>query len=78
MHPQSAWSSNNRGHDALKGAAVLSHPGVSHHLATRQRELDPETTDMKKKFKVGDRVTWNSEAGYVSGVIVNVHTKDVE
>jgi hypothetical protein len=33
---------------------------------------------MKKKFKVGDRVTWNSEAGYVSGVIIKVHTKDVD
>lgn len=52
--------------------------GVSHHLATRQRELDLGTIDMKKKFKVGDRVTWNSEAEYVSGVIVAVHTRDVD
>ena len=35
-------------------------------------------TIIKKKFKVGDRVTWNSEAGYVSGVIIKVHTKDVD
>jgi hypothetical protein len=35
-------------------------------------------TIMKKKFKVGDRVTWNSEAGYVSGIIIKVHTKDVD
>ena len=33
---------------------------------------------MKKKFKVGDRVTWNSEAGHVSGVIIKVHTKNVD
>ncbi len=33
---------------------------------------------MKKTFKVGDRVSWNSEAGHVSGTIVKVHTKDVE
>jgi Hypervirulence associated proteins TUDOR domain len=32
---------------------------------------------MKAKFKLGDHVTWNSEAGYVSGRIVRVHTKDV-
>lgn len=32
---------------------------------------------MKKKFKVGDRVTWNSEAGYVTGIIRRVHTRDV-
>jgi hypothetical protein len=32
---------------------------------------------MTKIFKVGDHVTWNSEAGHVSGRIVKVHTKDV-
>jgi hypothetical protein len=32
---------------------------------------------MAKKFKVGDHVSWNSEAGRVSGKIVRVHTKDV-
>jgi hypothetical protein len=30
-----------------------------------------------KKFKVGDQVTWNSEAGHVSGTIIRVHTADV-
>ena len=33
---------------------------------------------MKRTFKVGDRVTWNSEAGRVSGTIVKVHTRDVD
>ncbi|MGH7089216.1 MAG: DUF2945 domain-containing protein [Stellaceae bacterium] len=32
---------------------------------------------MTKTFKVGDRVSWNSEAGRVSGRIVRVHTSDV-
>ncbi len=32
---------------------------------------------MSKSFKVGDHVTWNSEAGWVSGTIIKVHTKDV-
>ena len=32
---------------------------------------------MDRAFKVGDHVTWNSEAGLVSGHIVRVHTKDV-
>lgn len=31
-----------------------------------------------KKFKVGDHVRWNSEAGHVSGTITRVHTKDVD
>ena len=29
-------------------------------------------------FKVGDHVSWNSEAGRVSGTIVRVHTTNVE
>jgi hypothetical protein len=33
---------------------------------------------MTRRFKVGDRVTWNSEAGRVSGRIVKVHTKDLD
>jgi hypothetical protein len=31
-----------------------------------------------ERFKVGDRVGWNSEAGRVSGVIIRVHTKDTD
>lgn len=31
---------------------------------------------MTRKFKVGDHVTWNSEAGHVSGTIVKIHTAD--
>jgi hypothetical protein len=33
---------------------------------------------MTKRFKAGDHVTWNSEAGHVSGTIIKVHTKDVQ
>jgi Hypervirulence associated proteins TUDOR domain len=32
---------------------------------------------MTKRFKVGDHVSWNSEAGRVSGRIIKVHTRDV-
>jgi hypothetical protein len=32
---------------------------------------------MTKTFKVGDHVTWNSEAGHVKGRIVKVHVKNV-
>ena len=31
---------------------------------------------MPKRFKIGDHVTWNSEAGHVSGTIIKIHTKD--
>jgi len=37
----------------------------------------PGNQRMTRRFKVGDRVSWNSEAGRVSGKIVKVHTKDV-
>lgn len=33
---------------------------------------------MAGKFKVGDHVSWNSEAGRVSGHIIRVHTRDVD
>ena len=33
---------------------------------------------MTKTFKVGDHVSWNSEAGHVSGRIIKVHRKDVD
>ena len=30
------------------------------------------------RFKVGDHVRWNSEAGEVSGTIVRVHARDFD
>ena len=33
---------------------------------------------MADRFKVGDHVSWNSEAGRVSGTIVRLHTRDFE
>ena len=33
---------------------------------------------MTERFKVGDRVSWNSEAGRVSGKIIRVHTRDFD
>lgn len=32
---------------------------------------------MVEKFKVGDHVSWNSEAGRARGRIIKIHTKDV-
>jgi hypothetical protein len=37
----------------------------------------PRATGAPKRFKVGDHVSWNSEAGRVSGRIIGVHTGDV-
>lgn len=33
---------------------------------------------MTTKFKVGDHVQWNSEAGYVSGKITKIHKHDFD
>ena len=33
---------------------------------------------MTHSFKVGDHVTWNSEAGHVTGTIIRVHLKNTE
>jgi hypothetical protein len=30
------------------------------------------------QYKVGDHVTWNSEAGRVSGTIIKIHERDFE
>jgi hypothetical protein len=32
---------------------------------------------MAERLKIGDRVSWNSEAGCVSGTIIRIHTRDV-
>jgi hypothetical protein len=33
---------------------------------------------MTTRFRIGDHVSWNSEAGRVSGTIVQVHTRDFD
>jgi putative endonuclease len=37
-----------------------------------------EAHAMSRKFKVGDHVRWNSEAGHVTGRITKVHTRDTQ
>ncbi|HUZ60243.1 MAG TPA: DUF2945 domain-containing protein [Hanamia sp.] len=33
---------------------------------------------MKRTFKIGDHVKWNSEAGWVSGKIIKIHKSDFD
>lgn len=33
---------------------------------------------MQRSFRIGDHVTWNSEAGRVGGTIIRVHRRNVE
>ncbi|MGH6878467.1 MAG: HVA1 family protein [Rhizomicrobium sp.] len=59
----------------LTPAARSSEPG----MLIYPREQDNETgMAMTTKFRIGDRVGWNSEAGHVSGTIICIHTRDVD
>jgi DUF2945 family protein len=51
---------------------------IASHLDSQTRNFHWESTDMAEKLKVGDHVSWNSEAGYVSGRIIKIHRKNVE
>lgn len=33
---------------------------------------------MAKRFEIGDHVSWNSEAGWVSGIVIEIHTRDFD
>lgn len=33
---------------------------------------------MNRRFKIGDHVIWNSEAGHVTGKIIKVHKNNVD
>ena len=47
-------------------------------LSLLSKIKDTKIKFMPKQFKVGDHVTWNSEAGHVCGKIIKVHTKDFD
>jgi hypothetical protein len=44
----------------------------------RGMEIASRHTMTTRRFKVGDHVTWNSEAGHVTGTIIRVHTRAVD
>jgi Hypervirulence associated proteins TUDOR domain len=33
---------------------------------------------MAKRFEIGDHVSWNSDAGCVSGTMIAIHTRDFD
>jgi Hypervirulence associated proteins TUDOR domain len=65
---------NRRSHQVSEGIVnfrrFLTIGLLTHFLPTNERA-------MAKTFKVGDHVSWNSEAGRVQGKIVKVHKKNV-
>ncbi|WP_421932403.1 DUF2945 domain-containing protein [Phenylobacterium sp.] len=56
--------------------------------AEQRRKVSPDQADaaplaqkealVVQRFKVGDLVSWNSEAGRVSGAIIRIHTQNVD
>ena len=49
--------------------------------AIRPRDTGPTALrgrKMTRKFRIGDHVSWNSEAGRVSGRIIAIHTSDFD
>jgi hypothetical protein len=47
--------------------------GPTHRVSTRGG-----TPGMTTPFRLGDHVRWNSEAGYVTGTIIAIHTADFD
>ena len=50
----------------------------SARIAPLQFSAASDRTTVPKSFKIHDRVSWNSEAGRVSGTITRVHTREFE
>jgi hypothetical protein len=64
---------------ALSGSGAVSIArAVSAACSNRFAPLRVIGSEMGKLFKIGDHVTWNSEAGNVSGRIIKVHLEDVD
>jgi NADPH-dependent 2,4-dienoyl-CoA reductase/sulfur reductase-like enzyme/nitrite reductase/ring-hydroxylating ferredoxin subunit len=61
-----------------KLAVALVHRDLEGLRAEVEFERTTEANPMKRPFKVGDHVIWNSEAGRVSGRIIKVHTRDAD
>jgi hypothetical protein len=50
---------------------------AGHDLQAVLRELTVKNRPtFRKRFEIGDHVSWNSEAGRVAGTIIAVHTAD--
>jgi hypothetical protein len=44
----------------------------------RTQHRRKEASWMTHPFRLGDHVRWNSEAGYVTGTIIAIHTQDFD
>ena len=58
-------------------AAHQRDAGHRDHQTHYARNIRAHSAPIAKTFKVGDHVSWNSEAGRVRGKIVKVHRREV-
>jgi hypothetical protein len=63
---------------ASRSAHIKCSYGSGHRETDGTTKKLMRENEMEKRFKVGDHVAWNSEAGRVSGRIIKVHTRDVD
>jgi Hypervirulence associated proteins TUDOR domain len=69
--------------EPIGGAAVGAYAAQANMHSMRELALcsylaAPDRMTVPKTFKIHDRVSWNSEAGRVSGTIIRVHTRKFE
>jgi hypothetical protein len=67
-------------HRLLRRLRVVHHRTRVDTLEVPRRLILEETMNMRvsKRFRIGDHVTWNSEAGRVSGTMVSIHTSNFD
>lgn len=56
-------------------------PSKSHYPTSRSKassKVSKRNTMTKRRFRKGDHVSWNSEAGRVSGRVVRVITSEIQ
>ncbi|MEP6480618.1 MAG: DUF2945 domain-containing protein [Rhodoglobus sp.] len=61
-------------------AEILGRASVDAMAAALARVTEAVSAEevLMSEFSIGDHVLWNSEAGFVSGVITRLHTQDFE
>src|SRR3546814_10826807 len=80
--PRCGCGARPREAQRFAGAGIPG-PGITPHCrrACQYRHERAETNDITGKFKIGDHVGWNSEAGRVSGRIIKrseEHTSELQ
>jgi hypothetical protein len=83
-HAKNSNASNNHTQTEEEMDRAFLTPNIRLNFTARRelnrldRGMSCRREMMSKRFKVGDHVRWNSEAGHVSGRIIKVHTRDTD